>query len=148
MTTETIDHTSLSHLVEAGAVRAAQVIGQAGGWAIVIKYGMNERPLAAQRSGQVRLFKKLETLVSYLKDLGINRFDVDAGQYDPASLKTHSRPDRSQALKEAHQAAAYERWFRDQVQASIDDPRPSIPHDQVKAEFAARRAKLAKTTNK
>ena len=27
--------------------------------------------------------------------------------------------------------AGYENWFRAQVQASIDDPRPNIPHDEV-----------------
>lgn len=32
------------------------------------------------------------------------------------------------------QAASYDRWFRAKVQASIDDPRPSIPHDEVMAE--------------
>jgi hypothetical protein len=33
------------------------------------------------------------------------------------------------------QAASYDRWFRAQVQEAIDDPRPSIPHDQVMAEM-------------
>ncbi|SCZ27369.1 MULTISPECIES: type II toxin-antitoxin system RelB family antitoxin [Pseudomonas] len=33
------------------------------------------------------------------------------------------------------QAASYDRWFRAEVQASIDDPRPSIPHEQVMAEI-------------
>jgi hypothetical protein len=33
------------------------------------------------------------------------------------------------------QAASYDKWFRAQVQASIDDPRPNIPHDQVMAEM-------------
>ena len=28
-------------------------------------------------------------------------------------------------------ADAYDAWFRAKVQASIDDPRPSIAHDQV-----------------
>ena len=32
-------------------------------------------------------------------------------------------------------AASYDRWFRAKVQASLDDPRPSIPHDQVMAEM-------------
>ncbi|AMN78400.1 MULTISPECIES: type II toxin-antitoxin system RelB family antitoxin [Pseudomonas] len=32
------------------------------------------------------------------------------------------------------QAASYDRWFRAKVQASIDDPRPSIPHDEALAE--------------
>ncbi len=35
------------------------------------------------------------------------------------------------------QAAEYDRWFRAKVQESIDDPRPSIPHDQVMAEMEA-----------
>lgn len=35
------------------------------------------------------------------------------------------------------QAASYDRWFRAQVQSSLDDPRPSIPHDQVMAEMEA-----------
>jgi len=34
-------------------------------------------------------------------------------------------------------AASYDRWFRAKVQASLDDPRPSIPHDQVMAEMRA-----------
>jgi hypothetical protein len=35
------------------------------------------------------------------------------------------------------QAASYDRWFRAKVQASLDDPRPSIPHDQVMADMRA-----------
>jgi hypothetical protein len=31
------------------------------------------------------------------------------------------------------QAASYDRWFRAKVQASIDDPRPSIPHAEAMA---------------
>ena len=34
-------------------------------------------------------------------------------------------------------ADAYDMWFRAQVQKSIDDPRPSIPHDQVMSEVRA-----------
>jgi hypothetical protein len=33
------------------------------------------------------------------------------------------------------EAESYDRWFRAQVQESIDDPSPSIPHDQVMAEM-------------
>ena len=32
-------------------------------------------------------------------------------------------------------AAAYDRWFRERVEASLADPRPGIPHDQVMAEI-------------
>jgi len=36
MATETIDHTTLSRLVEAGAVRGAHIVGRNGGWAVTI----------------------------------------------------------------------------------------------------------------
>ncbi|MBR9905444.1 MAG: antitoxin [Gammaproteobacteria bacterium] len=33
------------------------------------------------------------------------------------------------------QSDSYQRWFRERVQASLDDPRPSIPHDDVMGEM-------------
>lgn len=131
ITPETIDHNTLAHLVEAGAIRGADVIGQPGGWGVVIKYGMTERALAARR-GAVRSFKKFETLVGYLKGIGIAEYRVDAVNYDPVALKTRTvRPDSSSRLKAAHDAAAYDKFYREGVQAALDDPRPSIPHDEV-----------------
>ena len=35
------------------------------------------------------------------------------------------------------QAASHDRWFRAKVQASIDDPRPNVPHDLVIADMCA-----------
>lgn len=35
------------------------------------------------------------------------------------------------------QAESYDRWFRKKVQESLDDPRPSVPHDEVMAEMEA-----------
>ena len=37
----------------------------------------------------------------------------------------------------AEEAAAYDLWFRAKVQESLDDPRPSIPHDEVMAQMRA-----------
>ena len=138
MSTETIDHTTLSRLAEAGAVSSAHIIGQRGGWGILVKCGLTERALAAQRSQQVRIFRKFETLVSYLKGVGIARFEVDAENYDAASLKTtHNRPDRAEAMKNAHAAAAYNKWLKAEIQEAIDDTSPSIPHDRVMEEVRA-----------
>ena len=86
MATETIDHGTLSRLVEAGVVKGAHIVGQSGGWAVVVKYGLTERPLAAQRTRQVRLFRRFETLVSYLKDMGIARYEVDAAGFEVALI--------------------------------------------------------------
>ncbi len=145
---ETIDHGTLARLVEAGAVRGAHIIGQSGGWAVLVKYGMTERALAAQRSRQVRLFRKFETLVSYLKDLGIARFDVDAAGYDSETIKTARRPDRTDALKRAHEAAAHDAWFREQVDVAIaeaDSPEAEwVSSEDAKTSWAKKRAELAK----
>jgi len=122
MTHSMIDHATLSRLAEAGAIDKTLVVGQLGGWSIVVRYGKSEHSLAAQRSRQVRLFKRMETLVSYLKDVGISQFDVDAADYAAESSK---RPDRAEALKRAHEAAEHDRWFREQVEIGLreaDDP--------------------------
>jgi DNA-damage-inducible protein J len=37
-------------------------------------------------------------------------------------------------------SAAYDAWFRAKVQEALDDPRPGIPNEQVKAHFAKRKA--------
>jgi hypothetical protein len=146
MPDKTIDHTTLSRLVEAGAVRGAHVVGHEGGWSVTIRYGKAERALAAQRSRQVRLFKRMETLVSYLRDVGISRFDVDAADYALETVKTHSRPDRAEALRRAHQAAAHDAWFREQVEIALkeaDDPATVwVSSEDAKKRMAKKRAEL------
>lgn len=144
ITADTIDHVNLEHLVEAGVVRGAKIVGQPGGWGVVIQYGVTERALAAKR-GAVRIFRKFETLVGYLKGLGIASYQVDASHFDPVALKTgRTRADSAARLKDAHEAAAYKSWLTKEVQEAIDDPRPSVPHAQVAAEWELERAALAK----
>lgn len=141
-TQNTIDHVTLSRLVEANAVSGANIIGQPGGWGVVIKYGMTERALVAKR-GSVRIFRKFETLVAYLKDLGVVKYQVDATGFDPAALKlTRSNEGAGARMKAAHEAAAYDKWFRAQVQEALDDTSPAIQNAEVKQHFAARRKEL------
>jgi hypothetical protein len=115
---QTIDHATLSTLVEAGAVRAAQVVGQPGGWGVVVQYGMTQRTLAAKR-GTVRIFRRFETLAGYLRGLGIVTYQVDASRYDALAPRTVRRTDASARLKHAHEAAAYDTWLRRKVGASL-----------------------------
>lgn len=112
----TIDHGTFAHLIEAGIVRSADIVGQSGGWQVVVRYGVAERVLAARR-GAVRVFKRFETLVTYLKDLGIAEFRVDASCYDPKAARK-PRPDSAARLKHAHEAAAYDAWLNAKVAAA------------------------------
>lgn len=146
MAMEPIDHGTLAQLVEAGAVRGAHVIGQPGGWSLRVQYGTAERTLTAQRSRQARVFRRMETLVSYLKDVGIEHFDVNAADYESDGGKAYARPDRAEALRHAHEAAAHDKWFRGQVEEAMqeaDDPNTQwVPHEMVKQDMARQRAEL------
>ena len=144
MTTETIDHHTLARLVEARGVRGARAVGRPGGWGVVVKSAKAERPLAATRSGEVRVFKKLETLVGYLVGVGIDRFDVDATNFDADNIATYSRPDASAALKRAHAAAAHDRWFREQVAKAVEEAKDPatqwVSNEAAQVQGAKRRA--------
>jgi hypothetical protein len=147
MKAETIDHATLSQLVKAGAVRGARVVGQRGGWTLLVRHGAAARALAAQRSRKTRLFRRMETLVSYLKEIGIQRFEVDAAEYEAEGGKTGSRPDRAEALRRAHESAAHDKWFRQQVELGLrdaDDPDTAwVGNDDAQSEWAKKRANLA-----
>ena len=140
MTTETIDQKTLAGLVEAGAVRSAHVVGQRGGWGVLFRYGMTERALATQR-GTVRTWAHFETLATYLRGLGIVRFEVDAAQYDPVAPRSSAEQSKAERAREqmkaAHADAAYNRWFRETVRASMaeaDEPGSvKVSHDAVAA---------------
>jgi hypothetical protein len=140
---ETIDHSTLSKLIEAGSIRSAEVVGQPGGWSVVVNYGMTQRALAARR-GEVRLFRRFETLAEYLKGIGYVKLTVNTADFDKTAPKPRTRPDAAQQLRRAHQAAAYDTWFREQVGQAIqeaDDPStPWVSGAEVSAKSAARRA--------
>jgi hypothetical protein len=146
MVLDTIDHVTLSRLVAADAVSSAHIIGQAGGWGVVIKYGVTERALAAKR-GSIRIFRKFETLVAYLKTMGVFKYEVDATGFDPAALKnTHRAEIASARMTATHDAAAYDKWFREQVtqaQIEADDPNTQwVSNEDVMKHFAAKRDEL------
>ncbi|MFJ4156390.1 hypothetical protein ACIPZF_16525 [Pseudomonas sp. NPDC089752] len=142
MPTHQLDHANLSRMVENGRINATHIVGQPGGWAIQVDVNHQEHVLIAQRSGNVRLFKKFETLVSYLLEMGIDHFEVDTSAFDPGQMSTYQRPDRAQALKRAHEAAAYDAWFVDQVEASLEDPARPMEDEEAERLFAARRSEL------
>ncbi len=56
------------------------------------------------------------------------------------SATPRSHQSRVDSLPTAPEAAAYNQWLAAEVQAAIDDPRPSVPHDEVMARMDARLA--------
>jgi hypothetical protein len=136
-TAGTIDHTSFERLIEAGAVHGADVVGHPGGWGIVVKYGMTERTLAARR-GAVRTFRKFETLVRYLKGVGIAQYNVNASEFNVESLKTtRVRPDSSERMRQAFESKAHADWMQQKVTESLADSGPHVSHVQVMSDAQA-----------
>ncbi|MGL5453086.1 MAG: hypothetical protein ACRDBT_12030 [Aeromonas sp.] len=78
---QTITHPTLVQLVASGAVRVVVAVGQPNGWSLLVRYGLAERALAAQRSKQLRIFRKLDTLQAYLETIGVISFEVDAAGF-------------------------------------------------------------------
>ena len=143
---KTIDHGTLRRLVDAGVHVGTEAVASGGSWVIVINHGRSSRTLVATR-GRPKTFQQFETLASYLKALGIVQYEVNAAEFQLGWGIQKEAPDRrhvtaSEHLKQAREAAAYGAWFREQVQASIDDPRPSVGNDQARTHMAARRQAL------
>lgn len=150
MSSHTIDTAMAKRMVEASAIRGASIIGQPGGWSVVLKLGMQEKPLGAQRSDKPRTWRSLDRCVDYLrKELHIARFDLlDATHFSDVALAGKSRADASARLRNAHEAAAHDKWFREQVEiglAQADDPAAEwVTHDEANASWARKRAELVK----
>lgn len=146
MSENTIDTAMARRMVEASAIRGASIVGLPGGWSVMLKLGVTEKPLGTQRTDKPRMWRSLDTCIDYImNELRIVRVDLlDASNYSAGSVTRTIRADSAARMKHAHQAAAYDTWFRAQVQEALDDPRPGIPHAEVMAEFKKKRAALRK----
>lgn len=115
-TTIDIDHRTLTRLADEQAMQDTRVIGQVGGWLIEVDLNGTRGRLVSKR-GVPRLFGRFETLTSYLKRVGIERFSVDAEHYEPTP--TRKRPDAATRLLKTHEAAEHDAWFRGQVEEAL-----------------------------
>jgi len=150
MSDRTIDTAMAKRMVEAAAIRGAAIIGQPGGWSVMLKLGMSEKPLGTQRTDKPRLWRSLDRCIEYLKnELHITRFDMlDATNYSTAAIAGKSRGDTAARMRRAHEAAAHDKWFRAQVELGIqeaDDPNTQwVSHEETKTGWSKKRADLLK----
>src|SRR5450759_236803 len=121
----------------AGGVVGVTLKGDGGGFFLQIATRSGQDAvLSKARSVQPRRFGNPASALIVLRELGIAVAQLDATQWNPNQKdRSQSRENRAQAMREAHKAAAYTRWMAAEIQKSIDDARPSIPHDEVMAEM-------------
>lgn len=123
----------------AGGVKGITLKGQGGGFFVEIATRSGQDAvLAKARSTEPRRFGNPTSALLVLRDVGIVVAQLDATNWNPEQKDmSRSRQSRAEAMREAHEAAAYNQWLAAEIQESIDDPRPNVPHDQVVAEMDA-----------
>ena len=124
---------------DAGGVEGVTLKGQGGAFLVQIATRSGAAALLAKaRSNEPRRFGNPIAALNVLRDVGITIGQFDASEWNPAEKEeTAGNRGRADAMRKAHQAAAYTEWLAAEIQESIDDPRPSIPHDDVMAEMDA-----------
>ena len=130
----------------AGGVVGVTLKGRGSGFFIEIATRSGQDAfLVKARSIEPRRFGSPNSALIVLRDLGIAVAQIDATNWNPDQKEvTQNRDSRAQAMRQAHEAAAYNQWLAGEIQASIDDPRASIPHDEVMSEMDADIATLQK----
>lgn len=147
MAPDLITSNTLKELVAANAVQSASVVGGHGGYVVRVRFGVLERLLAARSNKgefSVRKFATLDAVDNFLRlRVHLTRYEVDSAGFVPAE-RAPRHESAAERLKLTHQAAAYDKWLKAEIQAAIDDTRPSIPNEDAKRQFAAKRDTLRK----
>jgi len=119
-----INHNALTHLIEANAVSVVIVKAVGDTWALTVQVGDTLKIVMAKNSGKPRVWRKLDTLAKYLKDLGIQKFYTDVSKYDP-SQKSLRRPDSANTLKQTHKS------HQSLQQQTFEDTNANTPDNDI-----------------
>lgn len=117
---ETLDHRTFANMAKAGGLTNVTVAAEGAEWSILAQVRKTFFAIASSRGG-LRTFSHSDTAIKYLQGIGVCQFEVDARNYDPQSKSRARRPDRAEALRNAHKAAAHDQWFKEQVVASLEE---------------------------
>lgn len=92
--------------------------------------------LSKARSDEPRRFANPTVALNVLHGVGITagRFDASEWRPDEKDQSEHHKG-RARAMREAHRAAAYNRWLAAETQKAIEDPRPNLSHKEVMAQL-------------
>ncbi|UUF03845.1 hypothetical protein [Xanthomonas hortorum] len=90
--------TTLAALASAGVLRTVQLVGQVGGYTVMVRVGQTEKQLTGQR-GEPRVFASLDTAAAQLLALGVTVFEVLPANYVRApKVYRRGRPAALKAL--------------------------------------------------
>jgi len=137
----------LKSATAAGGVTGITLRGDGAAFVVCVQTQRNEGILVTSKK-QPRRFADPRKALQVLRTTGWNECRIDATQWRPedSALEKTARPDRSVALRAAHEAAQadadYDRWFRAKTQASIDGLADGSNRVLTDEEVLTRRAAL------
>lgn len=149
---QTLNLEQLKAATSAGGVLGITLRADGASFVVDVQTQRGQATMVTSRQ-QTRRFVDPRKALQVLRGIGWNACQIDVGQWRPEerAAQTVARPDRSAALKAAHQAAQadadYDRWFSTKVQAALDglhDGRnPVLGEQQVQERRAALRARVS-----
>lgn len=103
--------------------------------------------LATTHGNKLRTFRNPAKAIEVLHQMGAHKVEIDTSAWSPAqaAVEGRKRPDTAERQRRAHQAAAHDAWFRQQVALAIeeaDSPQAEwISQEDVKRQSAIQRAR-------
>jgi hypothetical protein len=139
---KTLDVSQATAAAHAGGVLSAILKAEGGSFYVELETRTaGTAVLVTSNNRRPRAFRNPVKALEVIRELGLQsgRFSLEAWRPDEIELDRQGRPDRAEAMKATHaSAAAYDKWVRQQVQEAIDDPGPTIAHDDVMKKADAR----------
>ncbi len=148
---QTVNLEQLKAATLAGGVTGITLRGDGAAFVVSVQTQRGEAIMVTSRQ-QPRRFADPRKALQVLRGTGWNECRIDAAQWRPEdrALEKVTRPDRSLALKNAHEAAQadadYDRWFSAKVQTALeglkDGTNRVLTTEEVDARRAATRARV------
>jgi hypothetical protein len=130
-----------------GGFRSITIRALGGQFYVTAEPRTGERiSLATTHGKKLRAFRNPAKAIEILFEMGAHKVEVDTSEWSPAqaALEASRRPDTAERQRLAHQAAAHDAWFRQQVSIAVeeaDDPNAEwVSQEEVKRRSAVRRA--------
>lgn len=139
---KTLDVSQATAAAQAGGVLSAILKAEGGSFYVELETRTaGTAVLVTSNNRRPRAFRNPVKALEVIRELGLQtgRFSLEAWRPDEIGFDRQSRPDRAEAMKATHaSAAAYDNWLRQQVQGAMNDPRPTVAHDDVMKKASAR----------
>lgn len=147
MQTSTFSLDQLKAATQAGGVVGITLRGDGAAFVVNVQTQRGQAVMVTSRQ-QPRRFADPRKALQVLRGIGLTDCRIDTAQWRPedSALEKTTRPDRSLALKAAHEAAQqdadYDRWFHAKVQASLDGIKDGTNRIYSEAQWKGKRSEL------